>query len=394
MKNILFKISGHDKPGITANLTTLIAKHHLIIKDIGQSVTHGLLSLSILTQFSKETIESELLKDFLYEANNSQFQLDYEFVESKDVKRVFAEEFVISCINPKGLSSLFIKEIAEFCASKFLNLLDIKNKSLNTNLTSLDLHFVCNDPLDIKNLKSHILKISRKHQVDLSIVQNNVFRYNKRLIIFDMDSTLIQTEVIEELAKLAGSHEEVKKITDQAMEGEIDFSESLKKRVKTLKGLEKEKLTQLCDKIPLTDGVEEVIKTVKSLGFKVGIISGGFTFFTDYFKNKLNLDYAFSNKLEFDSKNTLTGNVEGQIVDAEKKAILLELIAQQESISLDQVVAIGDGANDLQMLAMAGMGIAFHARKIVRDAADHQMSHGPMTSILHFLGIPESYFKN
>ncbi len=394
MKNILFKISGFDKPGITATLTKLIDKHSLVIKDLGQSVTHGLLSLSILTQFTNKTNEDELIKDFLYESKNLEIQLDYEFVESKDIKRTFAEEFVISCINPKGLSSTFIKEIADFCASKFLNLLDIKNKSSSTDLTSLDLHFVCNDPIDIKELKSNILTISRNHQVDLSIVENNVFRYNKRLIIFDMDSTLIQTEVIEELAKLAGSYEEVKKITDQAMEGEIDFSESLKRRVGTIKGLDKKQLEKLCSQIPLTEGIEEVIKTVKSLGFKVGIISGGFTFFTDYFKNKLGLDYAFSNKLKFDSNDQLTGEVEGQIVDAEKKAILLELIAQQESISLDQVVAVGDGANDLQMLAMAGMGIAFHARKIVREQADHQMSHGPMTSILHFLGIPESYFKN
>jgi len=394
MNYLLFNISGLDKPGITASLSSLIDKHHLKIHDIGQSVTHGLLSLSILTQLSPTSDEDSILKDFLFETKNLGIEFDYTFVEAQNVSRNFAQEFIISCVNPTGLSSTFLKDITSFCAKKNLNLQNIDNRSSENLLTTLDLCFVCLDPLDLKDLKTSILEISKLHSVDLSIVENNVFRFNKRLIIFDMDSTLIQTEVIEELAMLAGSGDEVKAITSAAMEGKLDFTESLIKRVKTLKGLEKSELTNLLDKIPLTEGVEDFIKIVKSLGFKVGVISGGFTFFTDHFKKKLSLDYAFANKLQFDQDDKLTGNLEGQIVDASQKAMLLELISQQESISLEQVVAIGDGANDLEMLATAGMGIAFHAKEIVRKNANHQMSHGPMTSILSFLGIPESYSKS
>ncbi len=393
MNHILLTISGLDKPGITASLSSLLNKHNLTINDIGQSVTHGLLSLSILAQMNPSSDQDSILKDFLFETKNLGVEFDYTFIEAKNVNRSFAQEFIISCVNPEGLSSEFFKDITSFCANKFLNLQNIENRSSANLLTTLDLCFVCKDPLDLKNLKTSILEISKKHCVDLSIVENNVFRFNKRLIIFDMDSTLIQTEVIEELAMLAGSGDEVKAITNDAMEGKIDFTESLHKRVGTLKGLDKSELTSLLEKIPLTDGVEDFIKIVKSLGFKVGVISGGFTFFTDYFKNKLGLDYAFANKLEFDHDDKLTGLLEGQIVDAKQKSTLLELITQQESISLEQVVAIGDGANDLEMLAKAGMGIAFHAKEIVRQNAGHQMSHGPMTSILSFLGIPESYSK-
>lgn len=202
-----------------------------------------------------------------------------------------------------------------------------------------------------------------------------------------MDSTLIQTEVIDELADLCGVGDEVKAVTHRAMNGELDFDESLKLRVSKLKGLETKKMQEILDRLPLTPGVEDFLKTVKNLGYKVALISGGFTFFADALKAKLGLDYSFANELEIvDGK--LTGNVKGTIVNANQKALLVKLISQQENISLEQVVAIGDGANDLPMLATAGLGIAFHAKDIVRKQAQQHMSHGPMTSILYFLGIP------
>jgi phosphoserine phosphatase len=221
----------------------------------------------------------------------------------------------------------------------------------------------------------------------VAFLKDNVFRRNKRLIVFDMDSTLIQTEVIDELADLCGVGEEVKLITHRAMNGEIDFDESLKLRVSKLKGLDTKKMQEILDRLPLTPGVEDFLRTVKNLGYKVALISGGFTFFADALKAKLGLDYSFANELEI-VDGRLTGNVKGTIVNANQKAILVKLIAQQENISLEQVVAIGDGANDLPMLATAGLGIAFHAKDIVRKEAQQHMSHGPMTSILYFLGIP------
>jgi phosphoserine phosphatase len=204
-----------------------------------------------------------------------------------------------------------------------------------------------------------------------------------------MDSTLIQSEVIVEMAKEFGVGDQVHDITERAMNGEINFDESLKQRVMLLKGMPQSDLSKILNKIELTEGAEDFIQTIQSLGHKTAIISGGFNFCANHFKEKLNIDYSFSNDLEI-SKGKLTGFVKGAIVNAEKKAMLLELLAQQENINLEQVVAIGDGANDLPMLAKAGLGIAFHAKEIVKKNANQHMSHGPMTSILYFLGIPQS----
>ena len=202
-----------------------------------------------------------------------------------------------------------------------------------------------------------------------------------------MDSTLIQTEVIDEMAESHGVGTEVKAVTEKAMNGEIGFDESINQRVSKLKGMKVTQLQEISDRLPITPGAEDFIKTVKSLGYKVALISGGFTFFTDTIKEKLNLDYAFANELEIVA-GELTGKLTGTIINAEQKATILKLITQQENISLEQVVAIGDGANDLPMLSAAGLGIAFHAKEIVKKKAGQNMSHGPMTSILYFLGIP------
>jgi phosphoserine phosphatase len=202
-----------------------------------------------------------------------------------------------------------------------------------------------------------------------------------------MDSTLIQIEVIDQMAELLGVGAEVKAITERAMNGEMDFDESLTKRVAKLKGLTTLQMDAILNNMPLHQGVEEFIKTVKNLGYKTALISGGFNYFAGHLKQKLSLDYAFANELEIvDGK--LTGKIIGTIINANQKALLLKLIAQQENISLEQVVAIGDGANDLPMLSTAGLGIAFHAKEIVRKNAPQTMGHGPMTSILYFLGIP------
>ena len=241
--------------------------------------------------------------------------------------------------------------------------------------------------LDTKALKSELMQVSTAHKIDVAFLKDNVFRRNKRMIVFDMDSTLIQAEVIDELAELCGVGKEVKEITHRAMNGEIDFDESLRLRVSKLKGLDVSRMQEVLENLPLTPGVEEFIKTIKLLGYKVALISGGFSYFADALKKRLGLDYSFANELEI-KDGKLTGMVTGTIVNANQKAILVKLISQQENISLEQVVAIGDGANDLPMLATAGLGIAFHAKDVVRKAAQQHLSHGPMTSILYFLGIP------
>ncbi|MCB9091570.1 MAG: phosphoserine phosphatase SerB [Halobacteriovoraceae bacterium] len=392
VKNILIKVSGQDKPGITARLTSIIAQYKCNIADIGQSVTHGLLSLSIYIENIDEN-KNPILKDLLFEAKKMGMNLDFTVIEESAKPQAYKEKFIVSCVQHSGISSQFIAEISNYCATHSLNILDIENRSDKNSVSSLDLKITSTKTINFDQIKSDILHISRDNKIDLAIVKDNVFRFNKRLIIFDMDSTLIQAEVIEELARLNDSHAKVSDVTERAMNGELDFTESLNERVACLKGISKSQMETLFDKIDLTSGVLEFIKIVKSLGFKVAIISGGFTFFTNHFKNKLGIDYAFGNELEFDRDDCLTGKVKGTIIDAKQKATLLELLAQQESISLEQVVAIGDGANDLMMLAKAGMGIAFHAKEIVRKQADHHMSFGDMASILTFLGIPEDYSK-
>ncbi len=388
-QQILIKISGTDKPGITAALTKLISDANITISDMGQSVTHGLLSLSILINNNSE--DHPIMKDLLFESKKLGMNCDFQLIDVSKINFKYHDLFIISCVQPEGINASFIAEITRYCAEKRLNILDIENRSYKNVLSSLDFKMVTNHAIDFPKIKEDILEIAYRHKVDLAIVKDNVFRFNKRLIIFDMDSTLIQKEVIEELAGLCDAREEVKKITDEAMEGKLDFTQSLEKRVSMLKGLSRHNMNRLLDEIPLTPGVEQFIKIVKSLGFKVGVISGGFNFFTDHFKTKLGLDYSFANTLEFDSEGKLTGKLTGPIVDADQKAHLLDFLAQQDGISLEQVVAIGDGANDLKMLAKAGMGIAFQAKEIVKKQADHHMSYGNMTSILTFLGIPEDY---
>jgi phosphoserine phosphatase len=233
-----------------------------------------------------------------------------------------------------------------------------------------------------------LLSISSDFGVDIAVQKEDIFRRSKRLVVMDMDSTLIQVEVIDELAKSAGHGEEVSGITSKAMNGELSFNESLNKRVELLRGLDENILDEIYHNIPFTPGAKKLVKILKKLGYKTAVISGGFTFFTDRLKNELGLDYAFANKLEI-KDGKLTGKVLGEIINGEAKAKILEDIANKEDISLDQVVAIGDGANDLLMLDKAGLGIAFNAHKTVREKADYNISQENLDSIIYLLGISE-----
>ena len=388
-KIILVTVSGPDGPGITARLMKIISEYSVEVLDMGQAVTHGLLSLSFVLGLNSDEKNSNgnVLKDLLFEANLMGLTLSYKVVEKKiTTPEMEGDKFIVTCVSPTKVTASFVANLAQILATYKINIERI-DKVSPREFSSMEISTSIPKSLDTKKLKEDLMNVSTKHKIDVAFLKDNVFRRNKRLIVFDMDSTLIQTEVIDELAELCGVGAEVKKITERAMNGEIDFDESLKLRVSKLKGLETSRMQEILEKLPLTQGVEEFIKTIKSLGYKVALISGGFTFFADALKVKLGLDYSFANELDIvDGK--LTGMVKGTIVNANQKAILVKLIAQQENISLEQVVAIGDGANDLPMLATAGLGIAFHAKDIVRKEAQQHLSHGPMTSILYFLGIP------
>ncbi len=383
---ILVTVTGLDKPGITYNLMKIIAQSQATILDMGQSVTHGLLSLSILLDVEKEN-HSSVLKDLLFEAKQLEMQLDFKVMNysSVNLNDYEKDRFVLSCVSRDLITPAFMRDIAEVLSKNSINIMRIDNMN-GSDFSAVDILTRAEKPVNFNEIKTSLLTISNTHKIDVAFLKDNVFRYNKRLIVFDMDSTLIQAEVIDEMAKVHGVGDKVIKITERAMNGELDFNAALKERVSLLKGMKQEKLKEILDRIELTEGTDEFIKTVKALGFKVAVISGGFTYFTNAMKQKLGLDYAFANELEIEN-GELTGRVLGNIVNADGKAFLLNFIAQQEQISLDQVVAIGDGANDLPMLGKAGLGIAFHAKEVVRKKASSHMSHGPMTSVLYFLGI-------
>ena len=381
---ILITVSGPDQPGITAKLMEIIAKNGNRVVDMGQSVTHRLLSLSILLDKGNEN--GPVLKDLLFEAKKMGLALDFEVIENgEDHQDNNGEAFILSCVSTQSLTADFIGQMAQALAVNNANIQRID--STTKNFTCLEITTTIAQDADFNLIKSEILKISNHHKVDMAFLKDNVFRRSKRLIVFDMDSTLIQAEVIDEMAEVHGVGAEVKAITEEAMNGKIDFDTSLTKRVSKLKGLSVKDLEKISQNLLFTPGVPEFIKTVKSLGYKVAVISGGFSFFANELKQELGLDYAFANELEI-KDGALTGRVTGTIINSHQKALLVDLLAQQESISLEQVVAIGDGANDLPMLAKAGLGIAFHAKDVVKKNAPQQLGHGPMTSILHFLGIP------
>ncbi len=384
---ILISVNGPDRPGITSRLMKVLTQDQAVLKDIGQAITHGLLSLSFVVELPQGHEESSLLKDLLFEAKKLELTMNFQILPHDRPKESSnqPEQFILSCVGTQNLSTALLKDLSSFFAQQSVNILRI-DKTSSHELTALEITTSCASNLDWTMMKQSLFALSNTHAVDMAFLKNDHFRTSKRLIVFDMDSTLIQGEVINEMARAHGVLDEVEKITAQAMNGELDFEQSLHQRVALLQGFPIEQLAEVHKTLSLTPGASDFIKTVQSLGFKTAVISGGFTYFTEALKKKLELDYAFANQLE-EEQGILTGKVKPPLVDGEHKALLLEVLAQQEKIALEQVVAIGDGANDLPMLSRAGLGIAFHAKDVVKKQADTHLGHGPMTSILHFLGI-------
>lgn len=387
---ILVTVSGPDQPGITSTLLDIITKCGDAIADMGQAVTHGLLSLSIMIEIRNRDADGNpaVLKEMLFQTSQMGLNLTYVPIEANQEIYDFPDKFILNCVSVENISAEFLRDVSSVLATHHINIVRIDNMEPGS-FKVMEITTAIPDSLDFKAIKEELYSLSTLHRVDLAFLRDNVFRRSKRLIVFDMDSTLIQTEVIDEMADVHGVGEEIREITERAMNGELDFDESLMARVSKLKGLKVSQMEEILEKLPFTEGCEDFVRTVKNLGYKVAIISGGFSFFAEALRQKLDIDYAFANELEI-VNGELTGRVEGQIVNAQQKAFLLKVLAQQEKIALDQVVAIGDGANDLPMLATAGLGIAYHAKDIVRKTAEQHMSHGPMTTILYFLGIPSS----
>ena len=249
------------------------------------------------------------------------------------------------------------------------------------------------NPLNKEQMQSDFMQMAAEMEFDISMQEDNMYRRSRRLICFDMDSTLIETEVIDELAMRAGVGDKVKAITESAMRGEIDFNESFKERVALLKGLDESVMKDIAEHLPITEGVDRMMKVLKRAGYKTAILSGGFTYFGRYLKEKFGFDYVYANELEIEN-GKLTGNYVGEIVNGRRKAELLKLIAQVENVNIAQTIAVGDGANDLPMLSTAGLGIAFHAKPKVKQNAGQSISTIGIDGVLYFLGFKDSYLSD
>lgn len=396
---ILITISGTDRPGVTAALTEILAKNDAVILDIGQADIHNNLSLGILIQ-STSVNSGIIMKDVLFKGYelgvNIRFNPITEEEYSKWVNLQGKNRYIVTILGRK-LTAKQIAGVSRIVAEQGMNIDDIKrltgriplDENERTPKASVEFS-IRGNPRDKEKMKSDFMKLSSELEMDISFQEDSMYRRMRRLICFDMDSTLIQTEVIDELAERAGVGEQVRQITEAAMRGEIDFNESFKQRCALLKGLKASVMQEIAENLPITEGVDRLMRILKKIGFKIAILSGGFTYFGNYLKQKYNIDYVYANELEIEN-GRLTGNYVGDIVDGKRKAELLRLIAQVENVDLRQTVAVGDGANDLPMISLAGLGIAFHAKPKVKETAKQSISTIGLDGVLYFLGYKDSY---
>ena len=383
---VLITVTGPDRTGVTANLTGILAQQGATLYDIEQVVVQGQLTLCLVVGVPETR---DVLKELLFAAKELGMELNFKPVPA-DVAATetppVAEgrRFVITAIGPT-LGAPHLHAIATALAAEGANIEKIGRLSENT-LASVEIHALLPADRDSEVLKRTLLAVATSTGFDVSLQPESLYRRSKRLVVLDMDSTLIRIEVIDELARAHGVGAEVARITERAMQGEMDYDESLRQRVALLKGLDVKVLDRIAADLPLTEGAETMVRVLKRLGYKIAVISGGFSRAAEALKRRLDMDYAYSNNLEVVG-GKLTGRVIGPIVNGQRKAELLETIAQAEGVLLDQVIAVGDGANDALMLERTGLGIAFHAKAKLREHADTSISGAGLDAILYLLGL-------
>ena len=395
-ETILIHFSGRDRPGLTAELTSILASYDTCVLDIGQAVVHETLSLGLLVEIPRGESFRGVQDALVARSRELGLQVNFTPVAKADLEEWISsqgkDQFIVTVLG-RAISANHLARVSAIVAQHGLNVDRIERLSgrLSLAVHSADANAcveltVSGDSSSEQSMRAAFLATAHDLKIDIAFQRESIFRRNRRLFAFDMDSTLIEGEVIDELAKLAGVGGEVVKVTEAAMRGEIEFQESFRRRVALLRGLKETRVRELLETIPLVEGAEQLIGTLKMLGYKTAILSGGFNFFAQHLQRRLGIDYVFANDLDM-VDGVVSGEVRTPIVDGARKAELLREIARLENISLDQVVAVGDGANDLPMLGIAGMGIAFRAKPLVRQTASHAVSFLGLDSLLYLVGV-------
>ncbi|MBK6739151.1 MAG: phosphoserine phosphatase SerB [Haliea sp.] len=399
-KILLITISGEDQAGVTAGITAILSGYAVNILDIGQAVIHATLSLGLLVELPEACASEEVAAA----VRNFAMHRDLRVVTSEVANQSYTQwveaqgraRYIITLLARK-ITADQLARVTHVISHHGLNIDAIKRLSGRIPLGKLPalskacLEFSARGALrDPAAFRRELLEVAGALEVDLAFQQDNMYRCNRRLVAFDMDSTLVEAEVIDELAKLAGVGEQVSAITERAMRGEIDFSESFRTRVALLAGLEESALARVAEQLKITEGAEHLISTLRALGYKTAILSGGFTYFARHLQARLGIDYIFANELDT-ADGQVTGKISGTIVDGARKAELLRQLADEQGIDLQQVIAVGDGANDLPMLSIAGLGIAFRAKPLVQQSAEQSISTLGLDAILYLLGISDRY---
>jgi phosphoserine phosphatase len=395
-ETILLHFSGPDHPGLMSSITALLAQYDVSIVDVGQAVVHETLALGLLVELPPNCDFARVKNALVETANTLDLQVRFTPVTREALDHWLAaqskDRFLVTVLG-RTITAAHLSRVTAVIAGQGLNVHSIDRLSSRLSLAEhtptsnacVELS-VSGQPRSQDEMRAGFLALAQHFPIDIAFQRDSIFRRNRRLFAFDMDSTLIDGEVIDELARLAGVADQVVAITASAMRGEIEFKESFRRRVALLKGLPESRVRELLDQIPLAEGAERLICTLKTLGYKTAILSGGFTFFAHHLQARFGIDYVYANQLEM-KDGFVTGEVTGLIVDGARKAELLRHIAEQEKISLEQVIAVGDGANDLPMLSLAGMGIAFRAKPLVRESASHSLTHLGLDSLLYLIGV-------